>query len=70
LPKFTKGKANKRSICVLFPESTKQMISGKMILVLGESLYKRKKCGSLVKVKDMSLARGGLLSMRQIFSLN
>jgi hypothetical protein len=46
---------------VLFPKSTKQMISGKMILVLGKSLHKRKKCGSLVKVKGMSLARGGLL---------
>jgi hypothetical protein len=48
LLKFIKGKANKRSTCVLF--------------------HKRKKCGSLVQ--GMSLARGGLLSMRHIIFLN
>jgi hypothetical protein len=41
------------------------MVGGKLILVLGVSLHKSKKFGSLVQ--GMSLARGGLLSLRQFF---
>jgi hypothetical protein len=62
---FAKGKANEKSTCVLFPESTDHMVGGKLILVLGVSLHKSKKFGSLVQ--GMSLARGGLLSLRQFF---